>query len=293
MKVHLFTLKILYLLTALSLGYVIAAGWDYYRLPLNERPYHESYKALKPGGNFGHGLGVIGGGLILLLFLYSARKRLRFMQSWGNIRYWLNYHIWMGVTGPLLIIFHTTFKVGGIVAVAFWSMAAVALSGMLGRYLYIQIPRSLSGQELTAAELGEQERDLVGRLRSEFKLGEDKLKRLEELGSAAQDKSRATGWTNMMSWIVNDLKLPFLLNEIGRDMRRQGALDRQTVGTLSTLVKRLALLRRRMVYLETAHRLLHYWHIIHKPFAIVMIVIVCIHVFVALLFGYTWLLHTA
>ena len=92
------------------------------------------------------------------------------MQRWGDIRYWLNYHIWMGVTGPLLIIFHTSFKIGGVIAVAFWSMVAVAVSGALGRYLYIQIPRSLNGQELTVNDLEDQEFSLLNRLRTEYKL---------------------------------------------------------------------------------------------------------------------------
>ena len=33
----------------------------------------------------------------------------------------------------------------------------------------------------------------------------------------------------------------------------------------------------------------HYWHVIHKPFAYVMLVVVIIHVGVSIAFGYTWI----
>ena len=92
----------------------------------------------------------------------------------GDIRYWLNYHIWMGITGPILVLFHTTFKFGEIVSVSFWSMAAVALSGFLGRYIYVQIPRSMTGNELSSTELEELEEELQVQLAAETE-GNDKV----------------------------------------------------------------------------------------------------------------------
>jgi hypothetical protein len=41
--------------------------------------------------------------------------------------------------------------------------------------------------------------------------------------------------------------------------------------------------------LNTARRLLHHWHIFHKPFAIIMILIMIVHVIVAVSFGYRWI----
>ena len=62
---------------------------------------------------------------------------------------WLEVHIFCGIVGPVLVTFHTSFKFNGIVSVAYWSMVAVVLSGFVGRYLYVRIPRSLRGIELT------------------------------------------------------------------------------------------------------------------------------------------------
>jgi hypothetical protein len=111
------------------------------------------HEDLKPGGIVGHGTGVIGSLMMLLLLLYSIRKRFRFMRGRGDIGYWLNYHIWLGITGPLLVIFHSAFKLHGIIVISFWSMVGVALSGVFGRFLYLQIPRAESGDDLSGPVL--------------------------------------------------------------------------------------------------------------------------------------------
>jgi hypothetical protein len=37
------------------------------------------------------------------------------------------------------------------------------------------------------------------------------------------------------------------------------------------------------------HQLFHYWHVIHKPFAIIMYIIMFVHILVAVYVGYTWI----
>ena len=53
----------------------------------------------------------------------------------------------------MLVTLHTSFKFNGIISAAYWSMVLVMLSGFVGRYLYVRIPRSIRGNELTRAEL--------------------------------------------------------------------------------------------------------------------------------------------
>ncbi len=62
-------------------------------------------------------------------------------------------HIFLGITGPVLVCFHTVLKLSGIVALSFWSMVLVVLSGIIGKYIYELIPHSLSGMELNRIEL--------------------------------------------------------------------------------------------------------------------------------------------
>ena len=128
-------------------------GASFYATPLGERAHHEGYWHWKAGGSIGLLLGMVGAGMMVVLLLYSVRKRVKALRRAGPIARWLDIHIYLGVVGPLLIILHTAFKVGGLVALSFWSMIAVALSGVVGRFLYLHIPRTRAGEELSLREL--------------------------------------------------------------------------------------------------------------------------------------------
>ena len=122
------------LAVALLVAWVVWTGSDYYATALAERPHHDDFRAMRPAGRVGHGLGILGSVMLVTLLVYSLRKRLKFMQRWGDLSVWLRYHIFMGVVGPILITLHTSFKVDGLVAVSYWSMVAVAPERPLSHY---------------------------------------------------------------------------------------------------------------------------------------------------------------
>jgi hypothetical protein len=129
-------------------------GAQYYQLPLEERFFHTDHETLKPSGFIGHGLGIVG--TLMMLFgvaMYMIRKRWKRVRRWGLVKHWLEFHIFLCTVGPMLILFHTSFKFGGLVSVSFWSMVAVFLSGIIGRFIYIQIPRRFDGTELSLDEV--------------------------------------------------------------------------------------------------------------------------------------------
>ena len=109
-KLNRIILIFLYLLTIITVVLLIYRGYEYYLLPIDARPHSLLHESFKPTGFIGHGIGVIGSLLMIVLLSYSLRKRSKFLRNKGNIRTWLNYHIWMGVTGPLLVTFHTSFN---------------------------------------------------------------------------------------------------------------------------------------------------------------------------------------
>ena len=114
----------------------------------------ENYKLSKePNRGIWHPIGWIGSGCFITMMLYSFRKHIKFMQDVGPLRYWLDVHMFLGITGTLLITVHSTYKIGGLVSLSFWSMVLVTASGFIGRYIYIQIPRSISGNELRMDEI--------------------------------------------------------------------------------------------------------------------------------------------
>lgn len=127
----------------LILGLLTAGAW-----------WLSSLKLFTPKSDFGYWLGVAGGVTMLGVFAYPMRKHLRFMQRWGAGKYWFIVHMMVGIVGPVLILIHSTFTIGSINAgVALFSMVIVALSGVVGRFLYVRVHRDLHGEKLSLAEL--------------------------------------------------------------------------------------------------------------------------------------------
>lgn len=286
---HRFLMVTLYVLTAVAVASILYFGGSYYTTPMIDRPHLALHEFWKSSGLIGHGFGIIGSLMVILLLTYVLRKDVRWMQPWGNIRHWLNVHMWMGVTAPLLLTFHSTFKVGGIVAISYWSMVAVALSGFIGRYIYIQIPRSLSGHELSLSELEDWDRAMVEAMRKTTGVSDELIDRLQRIIGHTQKSGRGA-LVVLAGWLVSDLVMPFRLFALRRELAAHKGLDRGEFGRLIKLARKRAVLRRRMAFLRRAEKALHYWHVIHRPFALVMVIIMFVHITVSWLFGYRWVL---
>lgn len=270
----------LYTLTLAALGWAAWHGRDYYLLPLVERPHHPLHWQLKPGGEIGRVYGITGASLMTAMLVYSLRKRLPLLRRWAPLGTWLDFHIWCGIAGPLLIVLHSALKVNGLIAIAFWSMVAVAASGILGRFLYAQIPRTAAGDQLSLAEARRLEEELVDRLRQEFRLGEADLARLAPSDERRDGESLLAALARLVSepWRVRRRLAP---------LRRQLAgLGRRGEQTLLRLARQRALLHRRLHLWRRLHELFHYWHVFHKPFAILMYLFAAIHIGVAFATGY-------
>lgn len=277
---------VLYTLTLVVVGGILIVGWDYYRQPSVLRARHPLHPTLKPTGSIGHPCGFLGTFLILSLLSYSARKRLSRLQGWGNLRYWLNYHIWMGITGPLLILVHSSFKVGGIIAVAFWSMVLVVLSGFLGRFVYIQIPHDIRGRELSGEEIAETLALMEQRLINLTGLNREELGRWFE---RLKVKVTGKGLLVIIRSLGNDLRLLWLVREFKAFLTIHHNLDPKRLRLAIGTFRQYYTLSRRRATLATARRILHHWHIFHRPLALTMIIIAFIHIMVAFIFGYRWI----
>jgi len=282
------SLGVIYICTGIATVLLLVYGGNYYLKPLVERPHLPLHDALKPGGFWGHGLGIIGTVLMLLMLLYLPRKYFKFMRRWGNIGLWLDIHIWLGITGPILVIYHTAFKFGGIVSISFWSMVAVAASGVFGRYVYLQIPRRLSGEELTPEEIQEMDRTLAEQIQNLPSVAAPLLARIQEV-ARFMDQPTTSRPSGIGSWMADSIRLRLQLLALRRELRAKSKLNRYMVSALIRAIRERRLLDRRMMFLKVAQRLLHHWHLIHRPFALVMFVILAVHALVTTLLGYTWI----
>jgi hypothetical protein len=260
-RTYIFGMTLIVVLVTFYLAYY---GSSYYNTPLEERFYHDQHKWFKPSGVFGQGLGIIGTFLIAFgVFFYMACKRYNLFARYIRLKYLLEFHIFLCTLGPVMILFHTTFKFGGIVSIAFWSMVAVVLSGVAGRFIYNQIPRTLEGRELSLKELNEMRAALS--------------QRLNVLLQAEQSEVSTTSNKHVAE--NSELKSVILSSNLPRKERKE----------MLGLLKQEARLSRRIARLNQMRRLFKYWHVAHLPFALIMLVIVIIHIAVSLVMGYKWI----
>jgi hypothetical protein len=270
-------------------------GANYYTLPLEERPYSDKYELLKPGGTIGLKLGVFGTFLFFIIFLYALRKVIPWLGRYGTARHWMDFHVIAGVTAPVIIAYHASFKFSGIAGVAFWIMVAVALSGVIGRYLYAQIPRSLNAAELSLTELHSGEQELSEALLGQSIYSAQQLSRALYVPTTAHIQHigalRAVG-----EMIVLDLGLPFRVAGLRRSASGFGARLKSIGGLFSTgnseiehivrLVRQKSALSRRVVFLGQSQKVFHLWHVIHRPFSYAFAVLAIIHIAVVMGLGF-------
>lgn len=117
--------------------------------------YHApTQRYLTPETGLGYALGILGGSLMLLLLVYPARKRIRWLSFIGSVKAWFQWHMALGIAAPILILYHSNFSLGATNSnVALISMLTVAGSGLIGRYFYTRIHDGLYGHEATLKEL--------------------------------------------------------------------------------------------------------------------------------------------
>lgn len=281
---------------------------------LHSYGYMRSYAvAYEPSKGIWLLLGWIGSSLMAVMMLYSLRKRVALFKSLGAMRHWLNLHMLMGVLGPLLITLHTTFKFNGLIATSYWCMMVTTVFGILGRYIYVQIPRGITGTELKVKEIEKEVEKLdkgLGRylVRAHmsnllYELGVRDASRLitnaergpglpesfhlskllDEIEAAEiqEEKNPALALLHMAG---TDIRNFFRLRRIRKVLRQRYRLEGARREEVFSALKEKAVLMRRKNLLSTSQRLLHHWHVLHVPLAIVMFLIMFLHVLIYYLF---------
>ncbi len=284
--IHRLSIAIYVLIVLAAIVLVGYYGSSYYQLNIEERFYHADHQILKSSGMIGHGLGIIGSLLILVgVFLYMARKRIALFSRIGVLKYWLEFHIFLCVLGPVLVLYHTAFKFGGLVAISFWSMVAVVLSGIIGRFIYIQIPRTIEGRELSLKEVRGAKTDLVELLRKEYDLEEESF---QLIVSSLDDEAETSSRLLVIRLIKKMRQDRRAYKRIDSELRKN-QLTRPERLKIKRLVVNEIVLNRKIGRLAYMQRLFKYWHVAHLPFALVMLIILVVHVVVTIIFGYKWI----
>ena len=279
----------LFLFVGISVTILLAIyGFEYYTTSLEERFFNPSHDLLKPSGALGHGLGIVGTLMMIVgVGVYMIRKRYRKFFNIGYLKHWLEFHIFLCSVGPVLVLYHTAFKFGGIVSVSFWSMVLVVLSGVVGRFIYLQIPRTIQGHEISINDLNSIKEKLAIKVRSVMSEDSSTLLEFERVSSA--DRYKSFRLITAVGFFVRDffdIKRVMRLLKMRIKLLGIGKLERDE---LLKAAKSEIIIARRIALLRTSQKLFHWWHIFHLPFAIAMFVIMVIHVAVTIIFGYKWI----
>lgn len=261
-------------------------GYFYYTISIEERFFDHEDILLKPSGLIGHGIGILGSlCMIMGVSMYMVRKRYRIFSRLGLLKYWLEFHIFLCTLGPFLVLFHTAFKFGGLVVISFWSMVAVFLSGIVGRFIYLQIPRTIEGRELSLTEVRDLKRDIGDTLINSIQLDADSHKVIVNSIRVKEELFHKNYFVRFFWKYVDDLKTLKKVKSVLRKNKLPTLQKKEVIG----LVKNEISLNRRIDRLATMQELFKYWHVVHMPFALVMLVIMVIHVGVTIVFGYKWI----
>jgi hypothetical protein len=244
---------------------------------------------ITPQRGLGYALGITGGSMMLLLLVYSARKRVSWLRWMGGIPAWFEFHMVLGIVGPILILFHSNFRLGATNSnVALISMLVVAGSGVVGRYIYTRLHARLDGHEDTLEQL----KAVGDRLRSQttsisFLPGLlDAIDRAEARfieppkGFIARFLHLFTGGIRLVvaRWLVR--------REIKRAayiaLRRESPLIARHAQRIAAVARTYADRRleagRRMAEYRMYERLFSLWHVLHIPLFFMLLIAGIVHV---------------
>jgi hypothetical protein len=250
---------------------------------------------LRPSGPVGLYLGFVGVALFAGIFLYPLRKHWQWLGTKGSTRHWLDIHVLMGLTAPFIVAFHSTLKFKGIAGMAFWIMFAVSTSGVVGRYLYAQIPRKVSTAELSMRELQELQENLSHQLAAQNLLPQADLRDLLRM----PDPNRVTRLPIVVALVymmILDVLRVFRVARLRRHALTVGQSFQTLGGFLRTQNRELekaihaaaeeAALSKRVLFLSRSQKVFHLWHVVHKPFSYAFAVLAMIHIGLQFFLGY-------
>lgn len=270
-------------------------GFPYFRMGQLERAYSPLRPLFRPSGSVGLRLGFFGLGLFFLLFLYPIRKRWPWLGRIGKTKHWLDFHVLLGITAPIIITLHSSFRLGGLAGVAYWIMMAVALSGFVGRYLFAQIPRSLSTAELSLKEMQNVSTQLAEQLERQAVLRPEEVAPLLKLPQP-EEVDRLSVLEALWLMARLDIARPFQVSRLRRRSLSKAGIFLTLGGLLPSrqrdlesvikAVRNQSWLSAKMLFLKRIHEVFHLWHVVHRPFSYSFAVLVVAHIAVAMLLGY-------
>ncbi|MHC5063584.1 MAG: NAD(P)-binding domain-containing protein [Planctomycetota bacterium] len=257
---------------------------DYYLLAGNERPAHPKHAWLRPGLGVGLWLGVSACVLIILNLLYLLRRASWSKLKFGSLQGWMTSHVATGILAFLCALLHSAMTPqdtpGGH---AFWAMAAVCVTGAIGRYLYAYVPRAANGRELELAEV----KAKMGRISEDWDQEERNYQShvRDEVHELIERKQwRASFFGRLLALIGVQRHLNRTLHRLAEEGRAEGIDDEQIKDAMS-LARRAHRTALMAAHYEDLRAILSTWRYFHRWVAALLVLLIAVHVFNALVYG--------
>lgn len=266
------------LLFSMAVAALLIFGWSF-----------PTERYITPHRGVGYALGIAGGSMMLLLLLYSARKRVRWLKFLGPTVGWFRYHMILGVLGPLCILYHANFGLGAANSnVALFSMLTVAGSGLVGRYIYARIHHGLYGSKTTLQELREGAEGLRAQSGAFAFLPElvSRLEAAEQRVVAGAPAIPLLGIPRLVAVGARVLAARLQLRSYVRRGLREAARHssalagerRRLQRSAYAYIDRRLAASRRVAGFQAYERLFSLWHALHLPLIFMMLAAGVVHV---------------
>lgn len=282
-KVYVLTLIAIIIVVFVALAFF---GADYYLTNTEQRFFHEQNDLYKPGGIIGHGLGVIGFFLMIVgVLLYVARKRFGFLSYLGDLKQWLEFHVFLTSFGAVLVLFHSAFKYAGFASYAFLAMVLVIVSGIVGMFFYLQVPRTKVGRKLTLDELNNKRIKFNSDFQKKYHLDNEFIQFINSTLKAETLYFGSLFYKVIYNHLQYEKQLMF-------SIKNELTLRTVSKPEYTEIVKCIeddVVLNRRIVLFEKMQAYYRYWYIIHLTLVFIMMIVVIVHVVIGILFGSRWI----
>lgn len=276
-------------LVAVPLVLVFFAGLPYYSLSHSERLESPLHDWFKPSGWVGQSAGVLAFLLFSFLWLYPLRKKLKVMSCTGPLGKWLDVHVVCGCVVPFVAGLHAAWKFDGLIGLGYGAMFIVSLSGIVGRYLYVHIPRRRSGLEMSRDEVIAERHGLLDRISTATGLSRERIRDL--LAPANLVQADPPLLESLVLLVKDDFARRRAIRQLIAEWKAQGTatnFDKRLLAEVKTLARREMSLSQQIRILGATLKVFRFWHVAHRPFAIMAFFAVTVHVIVVVAFGATW-----
>jgi hypothetical protein len=251
----------------------------------------EPYESKSP---FGMALGVAGLTCMLVgASMYVLRKHVAMFKKVGKLNTWLSAHIVLCLVGPTLIMYHATFNIlAPNSGVAIYSMLIVVGSGLFGKYIHGHVLQTLGGERAGLKQIEKQrtliDLDVAGQNGVPKGLL-DKIQQFFEVRTAGKHVGVVKSFylLTKLDWlerrILRQASKEFKAGLLTRrDLRPQQRASIEVEGLQGLAIK--TGFEKRLALIEATERAFRFWHHLHVPLLVVLVLTVVFHLIAVLLF---------